>query len=318
VLKLRYLLPGLIITLLLGCSQDTNVLRVGSNTWPGYEPFYVARELGLLNTQTIRLVELPDATSVMDGMRQGLLEAAALTLDETLLLASEGMPLTIVMICDESSGADAVVAQPGVASLADLKQKRIGVETSAVGALMLEGLLHKARLDKADIEVIPMTILQHQQAFENNQVDALVTFEPVLGNLLKNGAVKLFDSTDIPGQIIDVLVVRNNYLSSHEDAIQSLVGGFHLAWQQLQGNDPAAHKAAALRLQVEPLTQAWDGMEIPGITQNIEYLQGQPAALTVSAARLRNLLQSHGLLANSATSRQLPAVSARFMEKISL
>jgi len=47
-------------------------------------------------------------------------------------------------------------------------------------------------------------------AFKKRQVDAIVTFEPVKSELLSSGANILFDSHQIPGRIVDVLVVRKN------------------------------------------------------------------------------------------------------------
>ena len=53
--------PGAVVLIVLlacvGCTPDPEpILRVGTNVWPGYEPLYLARDLGYLD-ESIRLVE---------------------------------------------------------------------------------------------------------------------------------------------------------------------------------------------------------------------------------------------------------------------
>jgi len=47
-----FLLAPLILSVLFACSaEQESPLRVGTNIWPGYEPFYLARELGYYEQQ---------------------------------------------------------------------------------------------------------------------------------------------------------------------------------------------------------------------------------------------------------------------------
>ncbi len=112
-------------------------LTVGTNTWTGYEPLYLARDLGLHEGLPLRLVELGSTTQSMDGLRTGWLDMAGLTLDEALTLVQEGIPIKVIWVLDISRGADALVARYGVAGLADLRGRKVGVEQTAVGAYML-------------------------------------------------------------------------------------------------------------------------------------------------------------------------------------
>lgn len=108
-------------------------LAVGTNTWTGYEPLYLARDLGLHDGLPVRLVELGSTTQSMDALRTGQLGMAGLTLDEALTLAQEGIALKVVWVMDVSSGADALVVRPGLADLSDLRGSKVGVEQTAVG-----------------------------------------------------------------------------------------------------------------------------------------------------------------------------------------
>lgn len=81
----------LISALMLGCdSGQTNSIRVGTNAWPGYESGYLAEAKQLYGAAKIRMRQFSSATEVLRAFRNETIDVAALTLDETLLLAQEG------------------------------------------------------------------------------------------------------------------------------------------------------------------------------------------------------------------------------------
>lgn len=119
-----------------GCAPGGEApLRVGTNIWLGYEPFYVARQAGSL-PENVRLVEYASASEVLSAFRSRAIEAAAVTLDEAISLAENDNSLRIGLVLDTSDGADALVARPG-RRLSELKGRTIGVESPAVGAYLL-------------------------------------------------------------------------------------------------------------------------------------------------------------------------------------
>ncbi|RMA97093.1 hypothetical protein [Hydrogenothermus marinus] len=46
---LKYLFIIIFIILTYSCNQKNEILKVGTNVWPGYEPIYIAREIGKLD-----------------------------------------------------------------------------------------------------------------------------------------------------------------------------------------------------------------------------------------------------------------------------
>ena len=59
-------------------------ITVGMNPWVGYDPLVLARDRGLADAKQLRVVELASASETLRHLRNGLLDAATLTLDETL------------------------------------------------------------------------------------------------------------------------------------------------------------------------------------------------------------------------------------------
>lgn len=291
-------LPVLFLLTTLAACHDRSaepLIRVGTNVWPGYETLYLARGLGYLDANRVRMVELVSASDVMDAFRDNNLEAAALTLDEALTLAAEGVDLRVILIMDISNGADALVARAGIDELADLKGKRVGYEQTAVGAVMLNGALQKANLEFSDIEPRHLTVDRHLRAFARNEIDALITFEPVTTELVKQHARVLFSSADIPGQIVDVLVVRPELLNIARSRVEHLIDAQFKALRFLRRNPEDAARIMAQRMSITPreLLVAFDRLVLP----DREHNQRLFVELGANALQLRNILFSTGLIA---------------------
>ena len=83
------------------CSREPGrPLRVGTNVWPGYEPLYLAESLSFYDGARVKFVEYPSTTEVMRAFRGRELEAAAVTLDEALMLARSDADFSIVLVFD--------------------------------------------------------------------------------------------------------------------------------------------------------------------------------------------------------------------------
>ncbi len=273
-------------------------LRVGSNIWPGYEPLYLARSLGLYDNSPVHLVELPSATAVIHQLRYGNLEAAALTLDETLTLLQFDDDLQIVLVMDYSNGADVILARQPLRSLSELRGTRIGVEKTAVGAIMLQAALQAAGLKPADVQVKYLTIDEQEQAWRSEDIDAVVTFEPVKHRLLKAGATVIFDSSLIPGRIIDVLAVRRDVAAHQPDSVRHLLQGYFEArhYMQLNPADAAQRMAPRLGLPAANINALFSEMILPDLAENHRLLSGEPAPLETAAAGLARLMLKQQLL----------------------
>ena len=171
----RALTLALILSLL-GCSDQTDTLRIGANRWLGYGPLYLADDLHWMTPSGYRLVEYPHTTGVLRGYRNRLLDAALLTLDEALILQSSGQPVQILLVADVSAGADVLFANAHIQQLAQLRGQRIGVENSALGAFFLSRILDLAKLPASDISVIDMPVNEHLHALRTGQIDAAINF----------------------------------------------------------------------------------------------------------------------------------------------
>ncbi len=232
----RLLAAGLALPMLslAACRPPQPPVRVAGIVWVGYEPLFLARELGYYDQTRLRLVESGSNTTSLMALATGDVEAATLTLDECLVAREGGLDVRIILVFDESAGADVVMARPEIRTLTDLRGRRIGVEANAVGALMLAKLLETAGLAAADVVKVTLTSERHVAAYRAGEVDALVTFEPYATQLVKAGARRLLDSRSYPGLIVDVLAARTEALQTAPDQFEQLCAGYFRALEYLE------------------------------------------------------------------------------------
>ena len=279
-----------------GCTkQPDRPLHVATNIWVGYEPLYLARSLQYLPESYVVLHEMPNSSDVIKAFRNNAVDVAALTLDEALLLIQDGVDAKILLIMDISNGADVLMVHPSIKAFQDLKGKRVGAESLALGAYMLSRVLEKGGLRPEDITLVPTTSDAHEEAYRSGKVDAVVTFEPVKTKLLARGARVLFDSSMIPNEIIDVLVVRADLFKGNPDALQVLEAGWFKALDYLRKKPADACLRMAQRegVSAEQFANSLHGIVIPDEKENTRLLSGD---LLASARRLSVVMAREKLL----------------------
>ncbi len=292
-------LAGLIMLALSACRPEPPPpMRIGMNVWPGYEPLFLARHDGSLGETDFRLVEFSDASEVGRALRNGTLEAACLTLDEVFYAVQDGMDPVILLAMDESLGADVVLARPEIKSLAELRGKRVAVEVGALGAYMLTRSLQQAGLTTKDVTPVYLPIEKHFSAYQNGLADAVVTFEPVRTRLLKAGAVNLFNSSMIPGEVVDVLVVRRDYLKKNPERAIALRQAWFAALAQIRQSPHDTAKFMAVRelATAEEFEASLRGLHLPDEAESRVLLGGDTPKLLASAERLKTVMREAGLL----------------------
>lgn len=257
----RALTLALILSLL-GCSDQTDTLRIGANRWLGYGPLYLADDLHWMTPSGYRLVEYPHTTGVLRGYRNGLLDAALLTLDEALILQSSGQPVQILLVADVSAGADVLFANAHIQQLAQLRGQRIGVENSALGAFFLSRILDLAKLPASEISVIDMPVNEHLHALRTGQIDAAINFASASASFAPLGVHPLLDSRALPNEIIDVLVINPQRVSAQQaKRLRELWFTSQEQWfEQRQDIDPRLSRR--LGLNGDELAQTLAGLQI--------------------------------------------------------
>lgn len=273
-------------------------LKVGVNPWVGYDPLVLARDKDLLDKRQVKVIELSSSSDSLRHFRNGLLHAAALTLDEALRLADEGVEVRIVGVLSASAGADVVVARNDILAPGQLRGKVLAVEKTTVGALMLQRLLLAAQLQPHEVQVLNIEASQHLSALRSGRVDAAVTFEPLAGAMRREGHRVIFDSRQMPGDIVDVLVVHAQVLDHRPLQVEALAAGWRLGLAALQGEPQlsAQSLSAGADLRPDEYLATFQGLKFYSQEENHALLSGQPRALGQRSEGLVLTLKLMGLL----------------------
>ncbi len=258
-LKLKGLL--IIFTLLStwGCYRTPPaLLRIGLNTWPGYEFIFLAQEQGLFAKAgiSVQLIEFPSLGDSRLAFERGQLDVMATTLSE-VLLAKEHLQYCppIFYVIDYSTGGDVILAQSSLTKIADLRGKRIGLELGSVNMYLLARALEKSNLTLDDVILVPMTPDVMKYAFYNRTVDAVVTYPPLSVILQQTGQTQqLFSSRAIPQEIIDVLVVQSDVLATRIDELVAFIRALEEAVQYSLTYPNKAYPLMAEREGISPQT----------------------------------------------------------------
>ncbi|TMR94259.1 ABC transporter substrate-binding protein [Nonomuraea basaltis] len=305
----RRLLIAALLALCTACSGGTpstpaatgsagKPVTLGFSAWPGWFPWQIAQEKGLFakNGVEVELKYFDSYTDSLTALATGNIDANSQTLNDTLASISGGAKQTVVLVNDNSTGNDQIIARPGITSVAQLKGKAVAAEQGTVDHYLLLLALRKAGLTPADITFKPLPTDAAAAAFKAGQVDAVGVFAPFTTTALElPGATAIATSKDFPGAIPDHLVVSRSLASDRPEAVQGLVKTWFdtLAW--IGANKAEARTIMAKRAGVSEQDYAdYDaGTTIFSLADNLEAFSS--GSLEKQAKEIATFLTESGL-----------------------
>ena len=239
------ILVGTAFTAACSSSPGAGAVRItlGFSAWPGWLPWQVAQAQGLFarNGLHVDLKYFDNYTDSLLALETGALDANSQTLNDTLNSISAGAKQTIVLVNDNSTGNDKIVARQGITSVADLKGKRIAVEQGTVDHYLLLLALSQAGLGQGDVVLDPLSRESAAAAFAAGRVDAVCVSAPFTTKALQRpGSHAISTSAEFPGAIPTHLVVRPALIRDHPEIVQALVNTWFDTLKWIKANKDAA------------------------------------------------------------------------------
>ena len=278
-----------LLLLLCACTRVADrPLKVGTNPWAGSEPLYLARELGLYPTQPVHLVEFTSAHQLARAFRNGVIDAAAVPLIEVLRFEHLGQHPRVVLVLDSSHGTDCLLARPELESLPALKGKRVAHADLPSSRALLTRLTDAAGLLPEDLHEVVLSTEAQEAALRKGKVDAVLTSAPACARLMAAGAHPLFDSSQPPDELVDVVIVREEYLAAHPQQVDSLLKGWFAALEHYRTHpdEDAQRMAPRLGLDAEHFQKTLLGMRLADENEQRLHLMGQEPRLRATVERL--------------------------------
>lgn len=206
-------------------------LRVGYESWVAPGPLFIAKEKGWFEEEgvSVELVNIEDVRIRASALTTGEVDAITANVDEAVLhLGTEGA-MRFVFAVAESHGGDGIIAMSDIEDVAGLIGRTVAVEPGTSRQFYLNALLREAGLNETDISTVALAPGEAGLAFERQEVDAAVTWQPWLARtaLMKHGVV-LTDTTMQPGLLVEMVVARRDLLEARREDFEA----FYRAWSR--------------------------------------------------------------------------------------
>ncbi len=213
--------------------------KVAWSIYVGWMPWGYLEDSGIMDKWAekysidVEIVQINDYVESINQYTSGQFDGVSATNMDTLSIPSGGgVDTTALIVGDYSNGNDAIILK-GEGDLTSLAGKPVNLVELSVSHYLLARGLDSVGLAESDLaSVINTSDADMIAAYATDDVEAVVTWNPLVSSIMEEpGANKLFDSSDIPGEIIDLMVVNTETLEANPDFGKALVG----AWYEVMG-----------------------------------------------------------------------------------
>ena len=212
-------------------AEKKTEFNIAWTIYVGWMPWPYAAESGIVKKWAdkygikINVTQINDYVESINQYTAGKFDGVTLTnMDALTIPAAGGVDTTAVIMGDYSNGNDGVVLKKG-RTLADIKGQKINLVELSVSHYLLARGLSTVQLSEKDIKTINTSDADIVAAFKSKDTTAVVTWNPQLLEVkAEPGATLVYDSSKIPGEIEDLLVLNTQTLKDNPDLGKALVG----------------------------------------------------------------------------------------------
>lgn len=206
--------------------------------YTGWMPWYLAEQNGVLQKWAdnycinIHVAKMGYGPSITDAYMAGNAQALVVAnIDLFTGPASALKDTTVVVVGDFSNGNDKILTRN--VKLKDLKGQNAYLLAKSVSQYVLYRGMETAGLSLADVNILDTSDAEIAQNFLADKTQKVaVTWNPMAMQLeASRGVTNIFDSSEIPGEVQDLLVVDTKTLTANPDFGRALTG----AWYEMMG-----------------------------------------------------------------------------------
>ncbi len=229
-------------------AQEKTSFRIAWSIYVGWMPWGYAADQGIVDKWAekygieIEVVQINDYIESINQYTAGAFDGCVMTnMDALTIPAVGGVDSTALIVGDFSNGNDGIVSKTAT-DIAGLAGGSVNLVELSVSHYLLARALETADLTERDLTVINTSDADIVSVFTaSDEVETVVTWNPLLAEVgAFPGATALFDSSQIPGEIIDMMVVNTEVLAANPDFAKALVGAWYETMALMAGDDEAA------------------------------------------------------------------------------
>jgi len=311
----KWLCAGLLPLLLLGTTPAfaKEKFKIAWTIYAGWMPWDYAAQSGIIKKWAdkydidIDVVQVNDYVESINQYTAGGFDGCVMTnMDALTIPAAGGVDSTAMIIGDYSNGNDGIVLK-GKSSLKDIKGQSVNLVELSVSHYLLARALETQGMTEKNVKTVNTSDADIVSAFTTPDVTAAVTWNPLLSEITKQPDSHLvFDSSKIPGEILDLMVVKTDTLKAHPELGKALAGAWYEVMSVMSGKDAKAIEARTAMAKASGTDLA--GYEAQLKATRMFYspaealMQAQDPHLKLTMQLVAEFSYQHGLLGDSAPS----------------
>ena len=294
-------------------AQPKTEFKVAWSIYVGWMPWGWAADNGIVDKWaekyglSIEVTQFNDYVESINQYTAGAYDAVTLTnMDALSIPSAGGVDTTAVIIGDFSAGNDAVILKDKT-ELAEISDQAVNLVEFSVSHYLLARALESVGLSERDVNVVNTSDPDMVGAFQTPEVTAMVTWNPMVSEIVTlPGATKVFDSSQIPGEIIDMMVANTQVLADNPDFGKALAGIWYETMATMTADTPEGAAARAAMGAASGTDQA--GFEAQLAATKLFPTPAEAVAFTTSPDlgttmdKVRTFLFDKGLLGSGAPS----------------
>ncbi len=306
----------LIVACFTAASFAKEDFRVGVSIYAGWMPWYYLMETGLMDKVaaehgvSVEIVPFGDYINSINAYVSGDVDACVMTNMECLdMPAASGIASVALITGDYSNGNDALMVRGGL-TLPQLKGKDVYlVELSVSHYLLARALEMHTDFNEYDLSIVNTSDQTIGASFiSNDSWQAIVTWNPIVMQVAQTpGVTNIFDSAQIPGEILDLCVVNKKTLDENPVFGEALVDAWFTVMNIMVKRGAERNEAlstmaslAGCQKTIEYTRQLDTTFMFYDPQRAVEYVQSQE--IKDDMDRVRNFCFDHGLLGENARS----------------
>ena len=159
-------------------SNDAKPITIGYSDWPGWVAWDIAEQKGFFKKRgaNVQLKWFPVYTDSLSALTAGQVDANCQAWGDTMGPLAQGLPLTAVIVNDNSAGNDAMIAAPGITSVKQLKGKKVATELGTVDHFLMLKALEANGMTEKDVDYVNLPVQDCPPAMLAKRVDAAVVW----------------------------------------------------------------------------------------------------------------------------------------------
>ncbi|MEM1316574.1 MAG: putative urea ABC transporter substrate-binding protein [Pseudomonadota bacterium] len=302
-------------------AQEKTEFRVAWSIYVGWMPWGWMEDSGVMDKWAekygidVEIVQINDYIESINQYAAGAFDGVSATNMDTLSIpAGGGVDTTALIVGDFSNGNDAILLKGG-GSVADLAGRPVNLVELSVSHYLLARALDMNGLAERDLAAVVNTSdADMVGAWQTADVEAVVTWNPLVSTILEMGdAAKVADSADIPGEIIDLMVVNTETLAANPSFGKALVGAWYETMAIMSSDTPEGIAARTAMAEASGTDLA--GYEAQLATTEMFHEPAAAVAFTQDAALPRTMtyvaefLFDKGILGEGAPSADFVGVA---------